>query len=70
MQTNLKVIMAYRGIGVTQLSDISGVSSITIYNLIAGKHSPQGRTLEKISKALGVEMSDFYKADLVNLGGK
>ena len=43
----------------TQLADKSGLQQSHISRLEAGVHSPSWKTLEKIAKALGVEVGDL-----------
>jgi DNA-binding XRE family transcriptional regulator len=36
------------------------ISTETLYAIEHGRHQPHVRTLEKIAKALGVEVKDFF----------
>lgn len=48
-----------KGYSQYQLSDVSGVPRITIIRIERGEVDPRMSTLRRISKALGVEVSDF-----------
>lgn len=42
------------------LSREAGISTETVYAIEHGKRQPSVRTLEKIARALGVEVKDFF----------
>jgi DNA-binding Xre family transcriptional regulator len=65
---NLKIIMAYRDMGVKDLAALSNLTTFTIYSLIKGEHFPQGGTLNKMATALRVTPVDLLRTDLVKLG--
>ena len=43
-----------------ELADETGVSQHTISQIELGQRKPQGRTLRKLAKALGVEVADLF----------
>jgi DNA-binding XRE family transcriptional regulator len=55
----LKKCRLEKGYSQYRLSDISGVPRITIIRIERGEVDPRMSTLRRISKALGVEVSDF-----------
>jgi transcriptional regulator with XRE-family HTH domain len=48
------------GLSQQELADKTGVSQHTISQIELGQRKPQGRTLRKLSKALGVEVADLF----------
>lgn len=56
----LRYIREQVGYSQQDLADASGVSQHTISEIELGRRKPQGRTLRKLAKALGVEVSHFY----------
>jgi transcriptional regulator with XRE-family HTH domain len=56
----LRHIREQVGYSQQDLADASGVSQHTISEIELGRRKPQGRTLRKLAKALGVEVSHFY----------
>lgn len=57
----LKNCRLEKGLSQYRLSDISGVPRITIIRIERGEVDPRISTLGRISKALGVEVGDFFK---------
>ena len=55
----LRHIREQAGYSQQDLADESGVSQHTISELELGRRSPQGRTLRKLAKVLGVEVADL-----------
>lgn len=64
---NLRVIMASRNLTARELSKRSEISQGTIGYMLAGNQPPSTRTLGKLATALGVNVTDFYRQDLINL---
>ena len=56
----LRHIREQSGYSQQNLADESGVSQHTISEIELGRRRPQGRTLRKLAKALGVEVADLY----------
>jgi len=57
----LRHIREQAGYSQQELADESGVSQHTISELEQGRRRPQGRTLRKLAKVLGVEVADLRK---------
>src|SRR5919112_6886982 len=55
----LRYIREQAGYSQQELADESGVSQHTISELELGRRTPQGRTLRKLAKVLGVEVADL-----------
>src|SRR5215218_1958033 len=55
----LRHIREQAGYSQQDLADESGVSQHTISELELGRRKPQGRTLRKLAKVLGVEVADL-----------
>jgi transcriptional regulator with XRE-family HTH domain len=55
----LRHIREQAGYSQQELADESGVSQHTISELELGRRKPQGRTLRKLAKVLGVEVADL-----------
>lgn len=68
LSTNLKILMAYRGISVGELANTSKITKPTIYFILQGKHFPHGGTITKIAETLKVGPADLFRTDLINLG--
>jgi transcriptional regulator with XRE-family HTH domain len=58
---SLRHIREQAGYSQQDLADESGVSQHTISELELGRRRPQGRTLRKLAKVLGVEVADLRK---------
>jgi transcriptional regulator with XRE-family HTH domain len=56
----LRHIREQAGYSQQELADESGVSQHTISEIELGRRKPQGRTLRKLAKVLGVEVRDFF----------
>ena len=56
----LRYIREQAGYSQQDLADESGVSQHTISEIELGRRKPQGRTLRKLARVLGVEVADFY----------
>ena len=48
------------GLSQQELANKTGVSQHTISQIELGQRKPQGRTLRKLAKALGVEVADLF----------
>jgi transcriptional regulator with XRE-family HTH domain len=46
-------------LSVGELSKLSGIASVVIYDIENGKHKPIRRTIRALAKALGVEAKDI-----------
>lgn len=57
----LRHIREQAGYSQQELADESGVSQHTISEIELGHRKPQGRTLRKLAKVLGVEVRDFFE---------
>src|SRR5215203_3781897 len=57
----LRHIREQAGYSQQELADESGVSQHSISELELGRRRPQGRTLRKLAKVLGVEVADLRK---------
>jgi transcriptional regulator with XRE-family HTH domain len=55
----LRNVRELAGYSQQELADESGVSQHTISEIELGRRQPQGRTLRKLAKALGVEVADL-----------
>src|SRR5215218_10872149 len=64
----LRHIREQVGYSQQDLANESGVSQHTISEIELGRRKPQGRTLRKLAKALGVEVADFYGGPTYPLG--
>jgi DNA-binding XRE family transcriptional regulator len=53
-------LRASKGMTTRALAKEAGVSTETINAIEHGRRQPQVRTLDKIAKALGVEVRDFF----------
>ena len=53
--------MSERGVNITELSKMTGITNANISNMIHGKTSPNLDTLERIATALGVESWELLK---------
>ncbi|MFK2341655.1 helix-turn-helix domain-containing protein [Bacteroides fragilis] len=60
MLVRIKDIMLEKGVSSVSLSEMIGVSKVTISNLINNKTMPSIDTLEKIATALGVEVWELF----------
>jgi transcriptional regulator with XRE-family HTH domain len=56
----LRQIREQSGYSQQDLADASGVSQHTISEIELGRRKPQGRTLRKLARVLGVEVPDLY----------
>src|SRR5215203_682154 len=59
----LRRIRKLRGLSQQQLADRAGVGQDTISGLELGRHTPQGRTLQKIARALNCDIADLYQRE-------
>ena len=55
----LRALRELAGYSQQELADVSGVSQHTISEIELGRRKPQGRTLRKLAKVLGVEVADL-----------
>lgn len=64
---NIRVLMAVRNIkSAHQLAKLSGVTDLTLSNVLLQKHEVTHSVLLKIAKALDVSLVDLFRTDLVN----
>lgn len=61
MSFQLKRVMSERGVNITELSKMTGITNANISNMIHGKTSPNLDTIERIAKALGVDAWELLK---------
>jgi transcriptional regulator with XRE-family HTH domain len=52
-----------RELSLHKLADRAGVSYVTIVRIEQGRMSPTLATLEKLAKALGITMRDFFPVE-------
>jgi len=64
----LRQIREHTGYSQQDLADESGVGQHTISEIELGRRKPQGRTLRKLAKVLGVEVRDFFEEKANPLG--
>jgi len=64
----LRQIRELAGYSQQELADESGVSQHTISEIELGRRRPQGRTLRKLAKVLGVEVADLLGGSKPPLG--
>ena len=62
MSFQLKRVMSERGVNITELSKMTGITNANISNMIHGKTSPNLDTIERIADALGVEAWTLLKS--------
>ena len=56
----LRIIMRNRGINRLQLSEMTGISKMTIGRYINGTRIPSGYLMRKFARALNCSMDDFF----------
>lgn len=56
----LRIIMRNRGINRLQLSEMTGISLMSIGRYINGSRTPSGYALRKFTKALNCSVDDFF----------
>lgn len=59
----IRSIRNEKGLSILELKELTGLSKSTISELENDKSSPTAATLEKIAKALNVEVPDFFKSE-------
>ena len=59
-ERRMREILSSRGMTITKLSEISGITKATIYCNMRGKNVPNAYTLSKYADALGVSMDWLY----------
>ena len=57
----LKRVMSERGVNITELSKVCGITNANISNMLHGKTSPNLDTIERLAKALGVAAWELLK---------
>lgn len=71
MLLRLREILQDRNMTVQQCSELSGISQSNLSNYMNGRISPTLDTLNRISEALGIELTElFKKKDNVTLYAK
>lgn len=45
-----------------ELAEKSGLSTVTIRNVISGKHKPNGFTINSLASALGIDFDELYES--------
>lgn len=61
MSFQLKRVMSERGINITELAKLTGITNANISNMIHGKTSPNLDTIERIANALGVDAWELLR---------
>jgi transcriptional regulator with XRE-family HTH domain len=56
----IRRIRKERGLSQQRLAELAGVDKVTIVHIEGGKVSPKVETLEKLARALDVEVADFF----------
>jgi transcriptional regulator with XRE-family HTH domain len=59
MNNKLKILRERRALSLTDLSEKSGVSRITIHRIENGKQKPMPRTIRKLAEALQVKIEEL-----------
>ena len=57
---SVKRIRNERGLSQQRLSEMAGINKVTLVHIETGKSSPNVDTLDKLARALGVEVADFF----------
>lgn len=47
---------------IVELAEKSGLSAMTIRNVINGKHKPNGFTINSLASALGIDFDELYES--------
>lgn len=55
----LNLLLANNVMPMAKLSELSGISCVTLTRIKSGKQKPRPQTLGKIAKALGVKVEDL-----------
>lgn len=61
MSFQLKRVMTERGLNITELAKLTGITNANISNMIHGKASPNLDTIERIATALGIESWELLR---------
>jgi len=56
---SIRIALAERDLNQKQLSELSGVSMVTISQTISGQTKPTMRTIEKLASALGMTSAEL-----------
>jgi transcriptional regulator with XRE-family HTH domain len=56
----VRQIRKERGLSQQALSELAGINKVTLVHIETGKSSPNVDTLEKLARALDVEVADFF----------
>ena len=59
MQSKLKIARQHRGLSLQRIAELAGVSKLTVIRIESGKTAPRHETLEKLAKALQVEVDEL-----------
>jgi transcriptional regulator with XRE-family HTH domain len=57
---SVKRLRNERGLSQQRLSEMAGINKVTLVHIETGKSSPNVDTLDKLARALGVEVADFF----------
>jgi transcriptional regulator with XRE-family HTH domain len=57
---SVRRIRKERGLSQQALSELAGINKVTLVHIETGKSSPNVDTLEKLARALDVEVADFF----------
>ena len=58
-QSKLKIARQHRGLSLQRIAELAGVSKLTVIRIESGKTAPRHETLEKLAKALQVELDEL-----------
>lgn len=70
MDLRLRKWRTKRGLSLRQLAELAGVSFVTLYRIEAGKISPTVAMLERLAKALGISVRDFFPPNSTRRKGR
>ena len=62
MENRLRVVRAQRCISQEALAKLAGISRVTVNRVERGVHIPDGTTILKLSRALGIPAADLFPA--------
>lgn len=62
MQLRIKEVSKSKGVSITKLAELVGITQPNMSNIANGKTSPSLDLLERIAAALGVEIPELFAA--------
>ncbi|HHT63797.1 MAG TPA: helix-turn-helix transcriptional regulator [Clostridia bacterium] len=60
---NIKILAGKKGVKISEIIRLTGLSKSYVYDVINGKSIPTISVAQKISKALGVPMTEVFPDD-------